>query len=97
MGCVNSDSERRERNHHKPNSVCFRTARCNHSDVLTTTIDMIDLKTQEIKLADDETYSDMQSVADELPDSSPRFILLSYPITMVRDTKTSLALDSICP
>lgn len=45
--------------------------------------DMIDGKTQEIKAADDETYSNVRDLADELPDSSPRFILLSYPMTMV--------------
>lgn len=44
---------------------------------------MIDVKSQEIKPADNETYSDMQQLADELPDSSPRFILLSYPLTLV--------------
>jgi hypothetical protein len=45
---------------------------------------MIDTKSQEIKPAADETYSDMLELADELPDSSPRFILLSYPLTLVR-------------
>lgn len=44
---------------------------------------MIDAKTQEIKAADGETYSDLRDVGDELPDSSPRFILLSYPLTLV--------------
>lgn len=43
---------------------------------------MIDIKTQEIKAADDETYSDMRDLGDELPESSPRFILLSYPMTL---------------
>lgn len=44
---------------------------------------MIDSKSQEIKAADGETYSNMLELADELPDSSPRFILLSYPLTLV--------------
>lgn len=44
---------------------------------------MIDSKSQEIRPADDEIYSKMEDVADELPDSSPRFILLSYPLTLV--------------
>jgi len=44
---------------------------------------MIDTKTQEIKAADDGTYSDMRDLGDELPESSPRFILLSYPMTLV--------------
>lgn len=48
-----------------------------------TTADMIDSKTQEIKPADEDTYTDMLELADELPDSSPRFILLSYPLTLV--------------
>jgi hypothetical protein len=45
--------------------------------------DMIDAKSQEIKAADEDTYSNMRELADELPDSSPRFILLSYPYTLV--------------
>lgn len=44
---------------------------------------MIDTKNQEVRPADDEVYSKMEDVADELPDSSPRFILLSYPLTLV--------------
>ena len=52
--------------------------------VLTSPTDLIDIKSQEIKAADDETYSDLRELADELPDSSPRFILLSYPYTLVR-------------
>lgn len=46
--------------------------------------DQIDVKTQEIKPSSDETYSDLQELADDLPDSSPRFVLLSYPMTLVR-------------
>ncbi|KAK5044449.1 hypothetical protein LTR84_011263 [Exophiala bonariae] len=42
----------------------------------------IDVKTQEIKPSSDETYSDLQELADDLPDSSPRFVLLSYPLTL---------------
>lgn len=38
----------------------------------------------EIKRADDEVYKDMQELGDELPSHSPRFVLLSYPLTMVR-------------
>jgi hypothetical protein len=44
---------------------------------------MVDNKTQEIRAQDSETYSDMLELADELPDSSPRFVLLSYPLTLV--------------
>jgi hypothetical protein len=45
--------------------------------------DIIDSKTQEIRPQDDEIYSKMEDLADDLPDSSPRFILLSYPLTTV--------------
>jgi hypothetical protein len=46
-------------------------------------IDIIDAKTQEIRPQDDEVYSKMEDLADDLPESSPRFILLSYPMTTV--------------
>ena len=45
--------------------------------------DQIDKKTLEVSQADDETYTNMQDLADELPDHSPRYILLSYPLTLV--------------
>lgn len=45
--------------------------------------DIIDAKTQEIRPQDDEVYSKMEDLADDLPESSPRFILLSYPLTTV--------------
>ncbi|EYE90088.1 GMF family protein [Aspergillus ruber CBS 135680] len=43
---------------------------------------VIDSKNQEIRPDDDRIYSKMEDVADELPESSPRFILLSYPLTL---------------
>lgn len=55
-------------------------------DALLTTLhepDQIDKSTLEITPADDETYTNMQELADELPDHSPRFVLLSYPLTLV--------------
>lgn len=36
----------------------------------------------EIKQADDEVYTDLESIAEELPDHTPRFVLLSYPMTL---------------
>lgn len=45
--------------------------------------DQIDKKTLEISQSDDEVYTAMAELADELPDNSPRFVLLSYPLTMV--------------
>lgn len=46
--------------------------------------DQIDKKTLEISQADDEVYTKMTDLSDELPDNSPRFVLLSYPLTLVR-------------
>ncbi|KAF3894041.1 Glial factor naturation factor [Trichophyton interdigitale] len=43
---------------------------------------MIDAKSQEIRPVDGEVYSKMEDLADDFPDSSPRFILLSYPLTI---------------
>ncbi|KAL8831162.1 MAG: hypothetical protein Q9170_005422 [Blastenia crenularia] len=42
----------------------------------------IDKHTLEIAQADAETYTNIQELADELPDHSPRFVLLSYPLTL---------------
>ncbi|KAH8728578.1 hypothetical protein GQ44DRAFT_701638 [Phaeosphaeriaceae sp. PMI808] len=42
----------------------------------------IDKKSLEIRPVDDDVYSDTASLADELPDHAPRFILLSYPLTL---------------
>ena len=46
--------------------------------------DQIDKNTMEIARADDEVYTNMQELSDELPDNTPRFVLLSYPLTLVR-------------
>ncbi|KAL4779216.1 hypothetical protein BJX76DRAFT_341436 [Aspergillus varians] len=43
---------------------------------------IVDTKSQEIRAEDGEVYTKMEDLADELPESSPRFILLSYPLTM---------------
>ena len=56
--------------------------------------DQIDKNTLEIAQADDVTYTDMQQLADELPGHSPRYILLSYPLTLVR---TFALVPSISP
>ncbi|KAF2750495.1 glia maturation factor beta [Sporormia fimetaria CBS 119925] len=42
----------------------------------------IDKKTLEIVPEDDTVYNNVQEVADELPDHAPRFVLLSYPLTL---------------
>lgn len=36
----------------------------------------------EIKPEDSQVYTNIQELADELPDNTPRYILLSYPLTM---------------
>ena len=49
--------------------------------------DMIDKQTKEIRQDEDQTvYKSLDELADDLPDHSPRFILLSYPLTLVRLT-----------
>lgn len=46
---------------------------------------MIDKSTHEIRQDADETvYTSLADVADDLPDHAPRFVLLSYPLTLVR-------------
>ncbi|KAK3687274.1 hypothetical protein B0T22DRAFT_124086 [Podospora appendiculata] len=44
---------------------------------------MIDKTTKEIRQDDDKTvYKTLADISDDLPDHSPRFILLSYPLTL---------------
>jgi hypothetical protein len=45
--------------------------------------DQIDKKNMEIKQVEDTVYTNVQDVGDELPDNTPRYILLSYPLTLV--------------
>ena len=47
------------------------------------TLDQIDKTTLEIAQSDDEVYTDMATLSDELPGHSPRYVLLSYPLTLV--------------
>jgi len=43
-------------------------------------------------------YTNMLDLADELPDNTPRFILLSYPLTLVlRTTKRFLLNTTYIP
>lgn len=46
-------------------------------------LDLIDRIKQEVRPEDDQVYTKMDDLAESLPDSSPRFILLSYPLTLV--------------
>ncbi|KAK6531522.1 hypothetical protein TWF281_008319 [Arthrobotrys megalospora] len=43
---------------------------------------VIDRKTLEIKEADEETYTSLEDVADALPENTPRYVLLSHPVTL---------------
>ena len=46
---------------------------------------MIDKRTHEVKQDEEKiVYKSLEEIGDELPDNSPRFVLLSYPLTMVR-------------
>jgi hypothetical protein len=66
----------------------------NHQPPLTPgRTDLIDKQTKEIRQDEDEVvYKSLEELADDLPDHSPRFVLLSYPLTLV-----SLSLPSISP
>lgn len=49
---------------------------------LTLTPDHIDKTTLEILPEDGTVYNNIPDLSDELPDHAPRFILLSYPLTL---------------
>ena len=45
---------------------------------------MIDKQTLEIKQDEEKTvYKSLEEIGDDLPDHSPRYVLLSYPMTLV--------------
>ncbi|SMQ53807.1 unnamed protein product [Zymoseptoria tritici ST99CH_1A5] len=50
----------------------------------------IDSKTMEILPVDSTVYTTLQDIADELPDNSPRYVLLSYPLTMKSSGRMSV-------
>jgi hypothetical protein len=60
---------------------------------------MIDKQTKEIRQDEDETvYKSLEELADDLPDHSPRFILLSYPLTLVSypsNSRTCVLIDHL--
>jgi hypothetical protein len=50
---------------------------------------LIDKNTYEIRQDEDKTvYTSLEEVGDDLPDHAPRFILLSYPLTMVSSDRS---------
>jgi hypothetical protein len=62
-----------------------------------TGADQINKTSLEVTKVDDEVYSNMQELADDLPDHSPRFILLSYPLTLVRTIPFFPTLGPVAP
>lgn len=54
--------------------------------------DYIDKATKEIKQDEDKVvYESLEEIGEDLPDHSPRFVLLSYPLTLVRTPLTTLS------
>ena len=52
--------------------------------IITICVDLIDKTTHEIRQDDDKTvYKSLEEIGEDLPDHSPRFVLLSYPLTLV--------------
>ncbi len=46
---------------------------------------MIDKNTHEIRQDEDKTvYKSLEELGDDLPDHTPRYVLMSYPLTLVR-------------
>lgn len=61
-------------------TIAYETSRI----VLTLITDLIDKNTLEIKQDEEKTvYKNLEDIGEDLPDHSPRFILLSYPLTLV--------------
>ncbi|GKZ36994.1 hypothetical protein AbraIFM66950_008286 [Aspergillus brasiliensis] len=73
---------KRRRHSCRAKSCASRRISQNNGWLTTGLTDIIDDKSQEIRPEDGEVYTKMEDLADELPESSPRFILLSYPLTL---------------
>ncbi|KAK6515637.1 hypothetical protein TWF506_007960 [Arthrobotrys conoides] len=43
---------------------------------------LIDRKSLEIKEADSEVYTSLEDIADALPENTPRYVVLSHPVTL---------------
>lgn len=60
--------------------------------------DMIDKATHEIRQDEDKiVYKSLDDLAEDLPDNSPRFVLLSYPLTMVNTRPRGLRYPGVAP
>jgi hypothetical protein len=53
------------------------------------TTDGIDKKTLEITRADNTVYTKLLDISDALPDNTPRFVILSYPLTLASGRQTA--------
>ncbi|KAH3676135.1 hypothetical protein WICMUC_002157 [Wickerhamomyces mucosus] len=58
---------------------------------LTNYLDEIDQKTYEIRLDSkaENPISSIEELVEEIPDNSPRYVVLSYPLTLKDGRKTS--------
>jgi hypothetical protein len=55
---------------------------------------LIDKNTHEVRQDEDKVvYKSLEEIGDDLPDHSPRFILLSYPLTLVRLRRRNVQLS----
>lgn len=68
--------------HDTTNTLLELDSNANHWHLPDGT-DLIDKTTHEIHQDQDKTtYTSLDEIAEDLPDHAPRFILLSYPLTM---------------
>ncbi|PPJ60682.1 hypothetical protein CBER1_03463 [Cercospora berteroae] len=65
-----------------PQAQASTQLRDNLTDNLPPPEDHINKSNMEICPEDTQIYTNMQELADELPDNTPRYILLSYPLTL---------------
>lgn len=65
-----------------PHRVLYRNRNTKNLPICLPPADQIDKKTLEIAPASDDIYTDLRDLSEDLPDHSPRFVLLSYPLTL---------------
>ncbi|ODV89013.1 hypothetical protein CANCADRAFT_32406 [Tortispora caseinolytica NRRL Y-17796] len=63
-------------------------SRINKHRFLTVNLDGLE-SDYSLQRSDDETYTSLEDLADALPDNSPRYVIMSYPVVLPDGRRSS--------